>query len=357
MFRIRETYDEVTNTVTVDFIGKLPEKYKAQFDNFYTYYEVENLFVDNKQARHKLTPRQDRVCRFCKKAHPEVTFKKTAHLVSSFLGNTFLLSDFECDSCNELFSKYETDFSYFLGLSRSINPYKKGSAIKFKNPDKKLIIEEGFHPTEEKTISTQIKSIGPGKDHFILDQEKKQLVVHGVKHPHTPLKVYLAILKIALSVIPKEYVDFYKESFDLLQTDVSKILKNEIFKCFTYTCPGMPFPSPLVMLFKKKDEKLQMPTHVMKIYFLNYIYQIAIPFNSKDNWMYDGVQKVKFQIAPPLIDENWGNAFGFPSQEILDFSNNTVVRNAPNDVVFSFDRADMFTNKNVEINTTKINEI
>src|SRR5688572_3863804 len=73
-----------------------------------------------KFSKSQFKKRPNRVCRFCKKTMPEVTFKNDAHLVSRFLNNKTLFSDFECDKCNNKFGHMESDLASFIGISRSI---------------------------------------------------------------------------------------------------------------------------------------------------------------------------------------------------------------------------------------------
>jgi len=59
---------------------------------------------------------EDKVCRFCNKAEPEVTFKTIAHAVPEFLGNKQLILKNECDQCNTFLSN---------NLENSLDKYTK----------------------------------------------------------------------------------------------------------------------------------------------------------------------------------------------------------------------------------------
>jgi hypothetical protein len=62
-----------------------------------------------------LSDSKQNFCRFCKKSYPEVTFASEAHVLSQLLGNRNITNTFECDSCNKLFSTYESHLANFLG--------------------------------------------------------------------------------------------------------------------------------------------------------------------------------------------------------------------------------------------------
>jgi hypothetical protein len=344
MFRINEIFDPEAKVLNIDLIGKLPEKYRNQFENFFRNYEVERLEYDMKKNRRRLKKKADRVCRFCGKKRPEVTFDRTAHLIPKLIGNRFLISDFECDSCNEWFGiNLENDLANFLGITRSFDPRNDKAKTPFSTPDNTLIVTEGYLDENDKELKKVIKSLDINKKHFTLDEKNKRIVLHSTKHPYTPINVYRAILKIALSVIDQSYVEDYAKAFDFLKGDPKTIIPQKgFYRCATYLCPGMTFPSPLVFLFKKKDPNSTMPTHLMNVYFLNYIYQIALPFYLPDKWMYDGKTQLQFHLAPPLIDENWGKNYGFPSQEVIDLFETEIVKNAKHDTVFQFNSAEVF---------------
>ncbi|MGJ1488571.1 HNH endonuclease [Sphingobacterium spiritivorum] len=59
-------------------------------------------------------------CRFSNKTSDQFSFKMEAHIILQFMGNKNLLSNFECDDCNQKFSKYEDSFANFIGASRTI---------------------------------------------------------------------------------------------------------------------------------------------------------------------------------------------------------------------------------------------
>ncbi|MDV4068904.1 hypothetical protein CMT34_11945 [Elizabethkingia anophelis] len=53
-------------------------------------------------------------CRFCGKDSSETTFKMESHILPQFIGNKFVVSNFECDQCNEKFSRIlENDFATY----------------------------------------------------------------------------------------------------------------------------------------------------------------------------------------------------------------------------------------------------
>src|SRR5688572_3441102 len=80
-------------------------EFLEEWEAFWQNYKLD-LAIIHPNKKPSLKPRKERTCRFCNKSMPEVTFKKDAHTISQLTGNRHLVSDFECDTCNDLFSKY-----------------------------------------------------------------------------------------------------------------------------------------------------------------------------------------------------------------------------------------------------------
>lgn len=73
-------------------------------------------------------------CRFCGKDESQTTFKNEAHIFPQFIGNKFAISKFECDCCNEKFSRIlENEFANFMKIFHTINGVRGKKGIPKKN--------------------------------------------------------------------------------------------------------------------------------------------------------------------------------------------------------------------------------
>lgn len=61
-----------------------------------------------------------RICRFCGKSVPSVSFKKIAHAIQDALGNKLLFCYEECDTCNHDLAMVEDQFRILMDFRRSI---------------------------------------------------------------------------------------------------------------------------------------------------------------------------------------------------------------------------------------------
>lgn len=55
-----------------------------------------------------------RICRFCGKSVPRVSFKKIAHAIQDALGNKLLFCYEECDTCNHDLAMVEDQFCILM---------------------------------------------------------------------------------------------------------------------------------------------------------------------------------------------------------------------------------------------------
>lgn len=340
MFRLK--YSEIpgeTNKLNREFIGNPIDEFIEMYERFAGLYGIKNLIADDELHKHPLKPKKDRKCRFC---NPEDSiaqkFKSKAHLIPELIGNKHLFSDFECDKCNALFSKYENDLANFLGASRALSiANARSGKVKFKSPDKTFIVQKDYEAKDE-IGKLRIESHEEENNHFTLDAEGKKVTFHTVRASYNPYNVYKAFLKMGLSVIPAELVDDYKIAYAILRSQKkNEESDNPLYKLNLYIHPGPAFPSPMVILFEKKDKTALIPTHIVCIMFHNYTYQLTLPLNYRDNWMFDGKKTVTVPNMPPFIDKHFAEKFGIPKGHRLNFNLDELKKNEKHDVTFSFE--------------------
>ncbi|MDP4151565.1 MAG: HNH endonuclease [Bacteroidota bacterium] len=193
-----------------------PEKFHPQAAEFFMNYTLEKELGCPNEKISNLLPPKDRICRFCSLKYPSVTFRKDAHIYSEFLGNKYLLSDFECDNCNLRFGTYEDHFSKFLGIARTMLSVKGKEKIhKCISPGGKVVIESDLGEGNQTIIHA--KRAITSDETFVFDAETKTTKINFTKHPYIPVKAYKALLKMALSCIDEKELWAYKMAFEYLK--------------------------------------------------------------------------------------------------------------------------------------------
>lgn len=257
---------------------------KDEMDQFLKSYELIDFVIPPDKAMRKLKPRLQRQCRYCGKNGKDTKFRMEAHLIPRLLGNRYLISDFECDTCNGRFSTYESNLTQMLGLTKivfGLSDEKEKSSYTSKG--KSLRADTLGLPDQQKGV---LLSDEDGTNIFH-DMETAQTLVDYTKGAYIPLYVYRALLKTALGLVPKEEVRKYRYAFDFLFQDnppqehlsVCKVHFDEIHRDYTVHC----------YLFKRISDTERLPSHIFKLYYRNMIFQFFIPFYLSDiPLIYDG---------------------------------------------------------------------
>jgi hypothetical protein len=109
-----------------------PPRSEEQAERFFDHYEFKGIVANGDSAYGKRALRgySTRTCRFCGRSYPDAPFSGYSHLLPKMIGNSNLYSEFECDDCNEGFSKLEDDLANYLGISRSLSGF---------SPDRKTV--------------------------------------------------------------------------------------------------------------------------------------------------------------------------------------------------------------------------
>lgn len=318
---------------TISLTLNLDELNRNRAEHFFSVYDFETIIGDS-DKKFFLGEKKPRVCRFCKKNDMEVTFKMDAHVIPQFLGNKNLLSFFECDECNLLFSTYEDSFANFFGITRTFAQIKGQSKKVPKYKDKKTGLEVFLTDT-----GIQMTTI-EGNDPIIIDFENKSLEITTERPTYIPIHIPKTLIKIGLSMLRPEDVDDYDYARKfVLQTDKDiHFNKSNMLRILGYFIPGPPkFPKPFVQLYKKKTDKsdLLCPTRQLIIYYANYCFQIILPFAKSDEWLQG--KKMDIPIFPLLTDNSHFEEFGEYQILNFDLTSNEKKKGEEHKINFSFD--------------------
>jgi len=254
-----------------------------------------------------------------------VKFKKDAHMLSEFLGNHTLLYDSECDECNQKFGVYEDHFSKYVGVARTFLCVKGKEKIpKFKSPGGNVVFESSV--AEDKGATISVKRTEVLDQSFQIDREKMMQSIHFTKHPYIPLKVYKALLKMALGCVPSAEIDQYRKAFEFVTSDDHDSKLRHLSTVYRYAMPySFAFTRPTAFLYRKRVPGSPLFTHIFVLSTLNYIYELPIPLYAPDIPFYSG-EGINVPMIPPLFE----NGYPFPSDtirfSILDLSSVDTVK-------------------------------
>ena len=220
-----------------------------------------------------------KVCRFCTRSAPAVTFRKEAHAVPELAGNGTLVSLYECDECNARFATFEDDLGKMTLLERAAGQVlgKTGvpSATTAQKKSRIDLGPNGFHIQEHE-----------GDPITKIDHDKRTLTVTISPHAYRPLGAFKALVKVAVTLMGEEDVAKVPESLRWLRE--MDLATNQIDDGTHYACirswtPGpMPISQTHVMLLRRKPGSEAGPKYVMVLAFGNMTFQIVVPAPEED---------------------------------------------------------------------------
>lgn len=261
---------------------------------FYANYESIASYDTNQVKDVFLGDKNNQVCRFCGRKKGEVTFKKKAHALSNLIGNNRLFSYYECDECNgNRFSKYESDFSNYMKLLHCLLQIKGKRGI----PSYKSRKDDFTRVDIKDCISVLQKE----DETAIANLDKKNKIIHFKgKRTYTPVNVYKCLLKMALTVMPDSELPEITNAMDFLMD--RKNIKGRLLVWYRQYGGISPFPTPVTMLFKRKDERVDETVHLYMflLAYGNFAFQFHIPFCPADKFLFG--KEISMPYIPTMAD-------------------------------------------------------
>lgn len=273
-------------------------QFQKDFVAFSTAYQLVSLVYGQPKKFVLQDLRNDgrRICRFCGKSVEETCFRNEAHPIPAFLGNRYVVSENECDTCNSVFGTYETHFSSYLGLVNTITRTKgrKNKVPEFRDAGGKFTAKTVQTLGMEGVMLTDLTPTG-----FDINMETGEAVIPYRKPGYVPVKAFKCLLKMAMSLMPSTYLVDYRELLEVLLTDAHDAKLTSLSHVMEFWLP-VAAREPRVLLFQKRELQERQFSHVFQLYFHHMLFQFAVPLNKSDLWMYN--QELKCQLlCPPLF--------------------------------------------------------
>ena len=191
-------------------------EHKKDAEKFFSVYDIAAIDFITTGYCNVLKLKDQRACRYCGKSHPKVKFENKAHTIPEFLGNKFSLSDFECDTCNKLFGKYEKQLANYFGIAIPMNRTKGKKKIPSANSyDKKIAVSRTKFYDAKTAI--KITSSDDQIGNFEYNEAENSISFNFETEPFIPKHVYLAFLKMGLGLLPEKDLANLGMGFNILQ--------------------------------------------------------------------------------------------------------------------------------------------
>ena len=267
-----------------------------------------------------------KICRFCRRSQADTNFQKRAHVIPASFGNTKLFSNYECDECNESFGKsFENDFATYFQPYRTLARIRgRGGLQSMKSDKNKWRIDAhdgGWHVSHS--------SDDPLVDH---DPDAKTFTFKIRRGPYVPYEVYKCFLRIAITAMPQNEMDFFNDYLNWIAKTPSIDLTIEPAVIWeTFINGPSVFRAPAVMLFRRRTAERLIPYMFCVICLANTMHQFWIPSGIKDVSHENEPMKFLLMPAHPRVTE-----FGARLDK-LDFSNKSRVYDDVAEFPFTYD--------------------
>lgn len=219
-----------------------------------------------------------RVCRFCGKSVPEVTFDKKAHAIQDALGNKHLFCNEECDTCNHDLATVEDQFRIIMDFRRSIFRIPRKDTTKAAK-----VVGKDF------VIQADID----GNPHLYLMQEKlkgvdtaKTFMHHfELKEPIVNEQMYKALCKMVIDMLPSNELSHFENTI--------RWIKSKSFA---------PDALPSMWLANLPTNEAVYKQPVLDIFLNNRNVKQETPYCTAIIWIYD----IAYLFVVPLVDIDAG---------------------------------------------------
>lgn len=246
----------------------------------------------------------DKNCKFCYKTSNETTFNNVPHIIPELFGKNNFTSNNECDNCNTLFGRFETD------LANYVSPYQ--TLIGLKTKSKVPIFQDRKGGNERSTLIKNVNGnphfdFGNNLSDFEYDYQNNQLNVTLKKKKFVPINVYKGLVKVGLTLCPREELEKYSKTIDWLsqkEDDLDHIIFDIPLLLLRTRFSKKYYAKPSAILYKRKQSNsgnIYRPNLCLVVYSGILVFQIFIPFCDETENINPKKYKYEYNLFPAFV--------------------------------------------------------
>lgn len=291
---------------------------------------IGSWFIQPGDRKTHLGDDKNKRCRFCGKSAPDVTFGKEAHAISVLLGNRSLVSNYECDTCNQFFgSTIEDDFGKWSKPMRTMVRIRGRNGV----PTLKRGGDTGWR-IELGEAGLEVKSYEDDPV-FELDEAAKTIKFKLKREPYKPIAVMKAFVKMGLTLMPEEEIGNFKETLRWVRepNHQRKLIEKSTVM---YTFQPGPMPNDLIvaMILRRKPTAMGIPFSFLVLSYGNEVYQVMLPSFAQDAAI-NGLTQSIYRFPHPGSPHP--ERFPKAGRATLDLSGIDTVKGEPWPITMGFD--------------------
>ena len=258
-------------------------KFKDEFcSGIVENYSLVHYENGKKQVAIGESDKSKRICRYCGKKMPDVTFSKVAHTISEGMGNKSIITNDECDTCNEKLGRdIEQDLITYLSPLRTfMSIYGKHGKSKIKDDSFSL------YESAPKSIRFDLMDKeNPESKHWTFQQEGDNFKI-SFTHPQkiNPQDVYRTVTKYAIGVMSDAELLHFKDTILWIQGE--KSASDLPFLCFFLDNDPLKESKPCITVFFRKNDDKSLPYSFVELQVSGVVIFAIIPFCDLDDRMF-----------------------------------------------------------------------
>ena len=257
-----------------------------------------------------------RICRFCGKSVPSVSFKKIAHAIQDALGNKLLFCYEECDTCNHDLAMVEDQFRILMDFRRSIFRIpRKGTTKAAKVVGKDFIIVpdtkgDPIMYLMKENIADSIDTTKPFVHHFEL------------KSPVVNEQMYKALCKMVIDMLPTCELPHFKNTIEWIKSkDFMPDTLPSIW-LINLPCNNPVFKQPILDVFinnRHTPQKAPYCTGIVWLYDIAYIFIVPLVDVDAGQYKYDKDLKEHW-----IFMKKWLGLYQWQQQDTCNYNQSTA---------------------------------
>lgn len=260
------------------------------YNNFFTYI---SYGYDGLKESVGEEDKAKRICRFCGRRMPEVTFDKVAHAIQEALGNKLLFCHEECDTCNQNLALTEENFRYLMDYRRAkFHIHRKGSS---KAP---TVVGKQFIYKADAEGNPQLYLMDEAIPRNV-DRTKPFAMHLELKDAINNERMYKALCKMVIDLLPNSELSHFENTIKWIVSHNEWTCEDMPSALYTILSDDLVFSQPQIDIFL--NNRIQSPntpycTAILWLYDMAYMY--IVPFVDVDK----GIYKYDSQLK-----EHWEN--------------------------------------------------
>ena len=219
--------------------------------------------------------RSERVCRYCHRSMPEVKFDNIAHTISEGLENKNIITNDECDICNDYFGKnVEPHLLEYVSLFRVMFNVqgKKGKIHHIYGENYEVINKQDGKNSIDINIRTEYAD--GDQIPYITEQPVELISQNDIIMQN----VYKSLVKYALGILPPDKLKSFSRTVEWLLGNIT--ITDLPLVRLSISPVKIDHPNVMVFIRKSQDETLPYAMAELNVINLKFVYIIPLCDNT-----------------------------------------------------------------------------